>query len=200
MRRRSCANTRNTYRIWNRTVGATKKSTDTMLFMIVEERAPGLRWRLSMSHHVLGDGGLSDLDAEFQQLAVNARCAPAWVVATHHPNQIPNLVRYPASTWLARWIFHVQNKRNPLLCQATTVSALTISSADFQSAQTSRSHTQKTRSADISFGRLGTERRNTPSCCRSARFSSRNCADVLNIEASIVSAATRCCCNDQRNR
>ena len=54
-----------------------------------------------MSHHVLGDGGLGDLDAEFQQLAVNARCTPARVVAAHHPNQIPNLLRHPGPTWLA---------------------------------------------------------------------------------------------------
>jgi hypothetical protein len=27
-----------------------------------------------MSHHVFGDGGLGNLDTQFQQLAVNARC------------------------------------------------------------------------------------------------------------------------------
>jgi hypothetical protein len=54
-----------------------------------------------MSHYVLGDGGLGDLDAEFQQLAVNARCIPARVVAAHHPNQIPNFLRHPGPTWLA---------------------------------------------------------------------------------------------------
>jgi hypothetical protein len=32
MRRRSCASTRNTYRIWNRIVGTTKKSTETNVF------------------------------------------------------------------------------------------------------------------------------------------------------------------------
>ena len=102
MRRRSCASTRNTYRIWNRMVGTTKKSTDTMrLHMIVEERPPGLGRRLAMSHHVLGDGGLGDLDAEFQQLAVNARRAPERVIAAHHPDQIPNLLRHPGPTGLA---------------------------------------------------------------------------------------------------
>ena len=54
-----------------------------------------------IAHHALGDGGLGDLDAEFQQLAVNARCAPARVVATDPSNQILNLLRYPGSTWLA---------------------------------------------------------------------------------------------------
>jgi hypothetical protein len=32
MRRRSCASTRSTYRTWNRIVGTTKKSTDTIVF------------------------------------------------------------------------------------------------------------------------------------------------------------------------
>ena len=154
-----------------------------------------------MSHHVLGDGGLGDVDAEFQQLAVNARCTLArgllrLIIRIRSRTSCGTLGR----PGLPRWTFHVQNKRNPFLCQATTVSALTISRADFQSAQTSRSHTQKTRSADVSFGRWGAERRNTASCCRKARFSSRSCAEVLNTEPTIVRAVSTCRCNDQRNR
>ena len=38
------------------------------------------------------------------------------------------------------------------------------------------------------------------SCCRSATFSSRSCADVLNSEATTVNIVSRCCCNEQRNR
>jgi hypothetical protein len=53
-----------------------------------------------MSDHVLGDGGFGDFDAQFQQLAVNARCTPARVVAAHHPNQIANLLRHFGPTWL----------------------------------------------------------------------------------------------------
>jgi hypothetical protein len=58
------------------------------------------RW-FSVPHHVLGDSWLGDIDAEFQQLTVNARCAPKWIVATHHPNQIANLFGYSGPTWLA---------------------------------------------------------------------------------------------------
>ena len=61
------------------------------LQMIIEKRTPTLRRWFSKSHHALGNGWFGDLDAEFQQLTVNARCAPAWVVATHHSNQIANL-------------------------------------------------------------------------------------------------------------
>ncbi len=142
-----------------------------------------------MSHHVFRDGGFGDLDAQFQQLAMNARCTPARVVAAHHPNQIPNLLRALGRPGLPRWIFHVQNKRNPFRCQATTVSALTIIRAVFQSLQTS----SQSQSPEDSIGRrqvsrFGAERRSTTSCCRSARFSSRSCADVLNAEASMVGA------------
>ena len=54
-----------------------------------------------MSHHVCGDGGLGNLDTQFQQLAVNARRTPARVVAAHHPDQIPDLLRYAGPTGLA---------------------------------------------------------------------------------------------------
>jgi hypothetical protein len=54
-----------------------------------------------MSDRVLGDGGFGDSDAQSQQLAVNARCAPARVVAAHHPNQIANLLRHFGPTWLS---------------------------------------------------------------------------------------------------
>src|SRR6266849_9959295 len=81
-----------------------------------------------------------------------------------------------------RRILHVQNKPKPLRCQATTVSALTIIRADFQSPHTRRNQTQKIRSAGVSFNRLGAERRKTASCCRKARFSSRSWLEVLNSE------------------
>src|SRR6201987_36719 len=67
---------------------------------------------------------------------------------------------------LPRPIFYVQNKRKPLRCQATTVSALTIIRADFQSLHTRRNQTQKNRSAGGSFNRFGVDRRKTASCCR----------------------------------
>jgi len=54
-----------------------------------------------MSHHVFGDSGLGNLDTQFQQLAVNARCTPTRVVAAHHPDQIPDLLRYAGPTGLA---------------------------------------------------------------------------------------------------
>jgi len=101
---------------------------------------------------------------------------------------------------LPRCIFHVQNKRKPFRCQATTVSALTIIRADFQSAHTRCNQTQEIRSVGVNFNRLGADRRNTVSCCRRARFSSRSWAEVLNIEARAPNAVNRCGCADRRNR
>jgi hypothetical protein len=43
------------------------------------------------SRHVLGDGRLADLDAELQQLAVDARRTPERVGAAHLSDQITNL-------------------------------------------------------------------------------------------------------------
>jgi hypothetical protein len=67
--------------------------------------------------------------------------------------------------------FQVQNNWNPFRCQAMTVSGLTMTSADLQSAQAPDNHAQKTRSATVNFGRFLAERRSTPIWCRKATFS-----------------------------
>jgi hypothetical protein len=54
-----------------------------------------------MPHHVFGDGGFGNLNAQLEQLGVNAWRTPARVVAAHHPDQVPNLLRHAGSTWLA---------------------------------------------------------------------------------------------------
>ena len=54
-----------------------------------------------MPHHVFRDGGFGNLNAQLEQLAVNAWRTPARVVAAHHPDQIPNLLRHAGPTWLA---------------------------------------------------------------------------------------------------
>src|ERR1700730_2709408 len=94
---------------------------------------------------------------------------------------------------LPRWIFHVQNNRKPLRCQATTVSALTIIRTDFQSPQSFRTQTQKIRSAGVSLSRLGADLRKTESCCRKARFSSRSAAEVFNNETRAAITVNRTC-------
>jgi hypothetical protein len=48
--------------------------------VVLQEGAPGLRWRLVPVRHVLGDRGLGDGDTELEQLAVDSRRAPAGVL------------------------------------------------------------------------------------------------------------------------
>jgi hypothetical protein len=59
--------------------------------LIAQEAAPSRRRPTSSSHHVLGDGGLADLEAELEQFAVDTRRSPERVGGVHLPNQIPNL-------------------------------------------------------------------------------------------------------------
>ena len=47
--------------------------------VIVQERAPGRRGGLGPSWQVSANRGLADLDAELEQLAVDAGSAPEWV-------------------------------------------------------------------------------------------------------------------------
>ena len=88
-----------------------------------------------------------------------------------------------------RRVFHVQNSRKPLRCQAITVSGLTITSADRQSSHTRDNQTHKNRSVGANFARF-TDRCKTPSWCRRARFS--NCRTARDLKAAAdVTARTR---------
>ena len=61
--------------------------------MIVEEGPPGLGRRLVTAHQVLAHAGFADVDAQLQQLAVNPRSAPEWILTAHGPNQRSHLLR-----------------------------------------------------------------------------------------------------------
>ena len=67
-------------------------------------------------------------------------------------------------------LFHRQRALNPLRCQATTVSGLTMTQQLDHRFQTRQRNDQKIRSAFPILGR-STERRRTLSCWRRARFS-----------------------------
>src|SRR5215471_3756075 len=62
------------------------------LQVIVEEGPPGLGRRLAAAHQVLAHTGLADVDAELEQLAVNPRRSPEWVLTTHGANQLAYLL------------------------------------------------------------------------------------------------------------
>jgi hypothetical protein len=64
------------------------------LHVVVKEGSPGLGGRLVAAHQVLAHAGLADVDAELEQLAVNPRSAPEWVLTTHGANQLAHLFRH----------------------------------------------------------------------------------------------------------
>jgi hypothetical protein len=66
-------------------------SRDDLADVILQERAPGLGWRLASAPHVFRDGRLTDVDPEFQQFAMNPRCASTRVGVRHGANQHPNV-------------------------------------------------------------------------------------------------------------
>ena len=68
--------------------------------MVAQERPPRLARPGPTLGHVLGDRRLHDLDPEFEQFAMDARCAPQWVLSTHSPDQTADLSWYlwPAAT------------------------------------------------------------------------------------------------------
>ena len=54
--------------------------------MIAQELLPALGRRSSPARHILGDAGLTNVDAELEQFAMNARRTPLWVGNAHLPN------------------------------------------------------------------------------------------------------------------
>ena len=59
--------------------------------MIAQKCSPPLRRRLSVFRHIFGDRGLSDVDPELEQFAVNARRAPKRIGEAHLPDQLANI-------------------------------------------------------------------------------------------------------------
>jgi hypothetical protein len=54
--------------------------------MIAQERLPPLGRRSSPARHILGDAGLTNVDAKLEQFPMNARRTPQWVGNTHLPD------------------------------------------------------------------------------------------------------------------
>src|SRR5437016_7970216 len=87
-----------------------------------------------------------------------------------------------------RRTFQVQNRRNPLRCQATTVSGLTMASVERQSRQIRESPTHNRRSSGVNWRRFLADRNSTPIWWRRARFSSWRAARERKIEPRAASS------------
>ena len=65
---------------------------DQLLSMILQDCAPSLRRRrFAAAHHVFADAGLTDVDAELEQLTVDPWCTPKWILPAHPADQISDL-------------------------------------------------------------------------------------------------------------
>src|SRR5438132_7118893 len=64
---------------------------DQVLRVILQKRAPRLRWRPPWADHVLRNRRLRDRQTQLQQLAVDPRRTPERIRAAHLPNQIPQV-------------------------------------------------------------------------------------------------------------
>src|SRR3984885_1338588 len=62
--------------------------------MIAKERPPALGRRVSSLGHVLGHAGLSDLDAELEEFAMDLRRFPQRIGNAHLADQLADLRRY----------------------------------------------------------------------------------------------------------
>ena len=71
------------------------------MHVVVQERAPGRGGGLGPPWHVSADRGLADLDAELEQLAVDARSAPKRVCPAYLADQITDLAAHPGPSQVA---------------------------------------------------------------------------------------------------
>src|SRR6516162_8848290 len=128
--------------------------------MVTQEGAPSLGGRPGSLDHVLRDAGLSDFKAELEQLAMNTRGAPQWIVNAHPPDQRAQ-VRVDLRTAPREWDFHRQYRRKPARCQRTRVSGRMIVMALRTDGNHRYSMTKKKRSPFVSWTRSLTLRCST---------------------------------------
>src|SRR3954447_21972350 len=128
--------------------------------MIEKERSPALRRRSSSPRHVLGDGGLADIDAELEEFSMDAWSAPERIGKTDLPDQPPNFWRdaWPAGTPTR---FPAPKERKPARCHRTTVSGSTIVRASRIRGAIRYRQTKIIRSKLLKTGRRGDVRRST---------------------------------------
>jgi hypothetical protein len=64
---------------------------DQVLDMVSEERPPGLRGAGAVLRHEAGHGALGDIDAELEELAVDARRSPQGIRRGYRPDERDDL-------------------------------------------------------------------------------------------------------------
>src|SRR5205814_10599834 len=71
---------------------------DQLLGMVLPEGAPSLRRRFAAAHHIFADTALSNVDAEFDEFAVDPWCIHAGILPAYFANQISDFARNVVSS------------------------------------------------------------------------------------------------------
>jgi hypothetical protein len=69
-----------------------------VFYVVLQEGPPTLRRRSSVSHQILTHRRFADFNSEFQQLAMDLRRTPEWVLATHSPDELAYVLRHGRSS------------------------------------------------------------------------------------------------------
>ena len=69
--------------------------------VVLQEGVPGLRRRPAAAHHVFTHAALPDIDAEFEQLTMDAWCAPSGIFTAHPTDQVADFEGKRGSSRLA---------------------------------------------------------------------------------------------------
>ena len=141
-----------------------------------------------MAHQIFADAGFTDVDAQLEQLAVNARCSPQRVFATQSADQFSNVIgnrRRPRST--------VADLPGPEQTKALAVPSDDRVRFDDDQSRPPAAPARAQRCPQESIGRCQLRALHraleTPSWCRSARFSSWSAARDLKVaETAAVNA------------
>ena len=88
---------------------------------------------------------------------MDAGCTPSGILPAHLADQVSDLEQMTGRPGWPRRTFQVQKRRKPARCQATTVSGLTMASAERQSRQRRERQIQNRRSAAVNFGRFAAD-------------------------------------------
>jgi hypothetical protein len=159
-----------------------KINGDQLLRVILEESAPSLRGRCVSADHVFADAAFRDIEPSLS--------SSPWIRGAPQRGFSRHILRIRSRTsremtgrpGRPRRTFQVQNRRNAARCHATTVSGLTMASAERQSRQRRERQIQNRRSPEVNFARFGADLCSTPIWWRRARFSSAPAARKRRIE------------------
>jgi hypothetical protein len=124
------------------------------LEVILQEGAPGLRRWLAASHHILGNTGLADVDAQLEQFAVDARRSPQRMVAAHLANQFPRFLGDRRWSRLAAAQLPGPEHPKPFAVPGNHRLRFHDDRADRQPVQYRDRSAQRNRSAAVSLGRF----------------------------------------------